>query len=1230
MYRHSIWCIALAAAVTQPSVFAAGAKTISVDEWQIKGILAALNDGYPGVRVKAAIKLASLVNRRADSNNPERKWNGNFLEMANKAVVLAEMDCRKLLDDPDTYVRVAAVTALAELNDRDAIDDLRKRLKDSWSDVRRAAAQALGKLGAGQAVLPDLRNLLEDDYPQVSHAAAEALGDLSPGDPIGEQRLLGLIKTDDPIRSSGAIRGLGLLQNVKEISKVTPYLKASHWAVREAAAEALGQLASDKALGDAARQEVIDSLILLLRDSDFKPRAAAADSLGRLGAKAAVRPLLNLFTDQDSAVSGAAAEALGEINVEAEDVKKIEGLLGDSNPDVRVAACLALSRLKASDALEFVRPLLDDPDPNVWAMAALTLGQFKDTKAISKLRARLADKPFQVRQAAIKALGDLRAQVAAPDFRAGLLDPNDGVRFAAVQALRQVNYDEAIQDIRGRLADRNPKVRQAAAAIIETLEPGSIIPLLQLPYEDSSSRDGARWLAHFLGRGEELSETQCAYLGRPATAPDLPATTDESRTVLDILEKAWDESDSRWLREDAASWASLIITQHGRDWTFADKQMLQGFRDRLAKDQKKTRALAYVPAIQSILAPLDTPLPPWVWTVLAVAIINVVAVLLFLLRPGRGALEKWLPFLAYSTAGVGAGLTEFWTQQLHLDLRLLGGLLIGELIVLLAAGVVSPAVLRQLAKVEPLNRVVVPLALRFPWSRRRLFRNYVLAVRNQLERDMRQANNERYITVPADMSTNRAAKPGQRPDPATDILQFLTGSEAGHVLIEAPGGRGKSALLREVVERALKVFESDPAKSRLPVLLTGTGESLEKMAEAALQPVLLMPEMLAVHLEAGDFFLVLDGVSESGLSDKVLSSFVQGQYGDATPLLLGARPTRAYRNVIEGAAHWMTAEPRRLDETTLVAFITHYGGRGLSEPIKAACRGRDQTYLPILVRMAMTLGGDGDSAATVADVYRGYFLRLFEAQFPDEAKRFKRLDYAARWCLATYWKDGLRRRTYDASAMQQGLLQAGVLIPADSLVPTGEVQFFHDSMQSFLTAHGLGVLDAAADGYGRLPRPKDARAGGSWDRGRVLLWAAANAKFTKARADILPTGGTELFQMYLAAFRPWDELRPWLHGELKKWAQNHDEDLRRKDVLEAIPSAIVTLTKGIRGAGKLLAAAADACLDADERQGSLELLGILYARIAPLVYDLREGGAKQQSATTPLVFAAATTGGRVA
>ena len=74
----------------------------------------------------------------------------------------------------DKEVRRGAAEALGKLGDTRAVEPLIEALGDGSEYVRNSAAGALGKLGDTRAVEP-LIEALEDEYGKIRRAAAEAL-----------------------------------------------------------------------------------------------------------------------------------------------------------------------------------------------------------------------------------------------------------------------------------------------------------------------------------------------------------------------------------------------------------------------------------------------------------------------------------------------------------------------------------------------------------------------------------------------------------------------------------------------------------------------------------------------------------------------------------------------------------------------------------------------------------------------------------------------------------------------------------------------------------------------------------------------------------------------------------------------------------------------------------------------------------------------------------------------
>jgi hypothetical protein len=229
---------------------------------------------------------------------------------------------------------------------------------------------------------------------------------------------------------------------------------------------------------------------------------------------------------------------------------------------------------------------------------------------------------------------------------------------------------------------------------------------------------------------------------------------------------------------------------------------------------------------------------------------------------------------------------------------------------------------------------------------------------------------------------------------------------------------------------------------------------------------------------------------------------------------------------------------------------------------------------------------------------------MFAAQFPEDKERLRLLDEAGRWCLETYWRDGERNRKYEGSDLQKRLVQAGVLVPVGGITVPKEVKFFHDSMQSYLTAYGLSAADE--QGYEHLPRPAEGGAG-AWDRRRVLFRAAGDGRFG-SHSDIVLTGGSELFQMILATFGDRAALRQCLRTGLGAWADAHHQNLRLLDFQAALPKDLAGTARTFADNKELLLKAVEAAFEADAHLGTVEALGALYGCLAPLVWKLQKNG----------------------
>ncbi len=408
-----------------------------------------------------------------------------------------------LLGDPDSDVRSAAAQALGNipLGDRAGavIDKLMPLLGDLDFDVRSAAAQALGKIATGDragAVIDKLMPLLGDPEGNVRSSAAQALGNLPPGKRASAvidklTRLLGDPEADVRYAAAQALDTMATGDRAGAvIDTLTPLLGDQDSDVRSAAAQTLGNIP----LGDRAGA-VIDKLMPLLGDPERNVWSSAAQALGNLplGKRAGVviDKLTPLLGNPDHDVRSAAAQALGKIapgDRAGAVIDKLTRLLGDPDADVRFAATQALGNLppgkRAGVVIDKLTPLLGDPDADVRYAAAQALGKIapgdRAGTVIDKLTPLLVDPAGNVRSAAAWALGKLPTGEhagAVIDKLVFLLGDGDRPeQSAAAQALGNIPLGEragaVIDKLTPLLDDREGTVRSAAAEALGNIPLG--------------------------------------------------------------------------------------------------------------------------------------------------------------------------------------------------------------------------------------------------------------------------------------------------------------------------------------------------------------------------------------------------------------------------------------------------------------------------------------------------------------------------------------------------------------------------------------------------------------------------------------------------------------------------------------------------------------------------------------------------------------------------------------
>lgn len=339
---------------------------------------------------------------------------------------------------------------------------------------RRIAAACLVKTG-GERAIEFFDTLCGHDDGQVRRMAAEHLGRIA--NRSAATVLLKLLGNDEP-------------------------------SVVDAAVEAL------RTIGDPW---VTDALCRQLRDPDAEVRLKAVGVLGKMGDPAAVGPLVDVLGKGDAPLKCGVAQALGDLgtslggHVDPAVKVSLTTLVGDADPEVRLAAVRALGRIGdpgvvglLADVLENGDPslrravvdafgslgealrdtgepaakamllgLLDDRDPEIRLAAVRALGRIGDAEPVGRLVGLLEVGDAPLRRGVAEALGeigtvlgDLRDDVAKKELIELVKDADWQVQLAAVVALGKLADPDATRPVVVALETGHLEVRCAAATTL--------------------------------------------------------------------------------------------------------------------------------------------------------------------------------------------------------------------------------------------------------------------------------------------------------------------------------------------------------------------------------------------------------------------------------------------------------------------------------------------------------------------------------------------------------------------------------------------------------------------------------------------------------------------------------------------------------------------------------------------------------------------------------------------
>lgn len=358
-----------------------------------------------------------------------------------------------------------------------AVEPVGKLLKDKDARVRYAAAVMLGNFAKSGGIVY-LREARKDPDPKVRAAVAEALGKIKGGE--ATRTLIEMVKDENTDVQIAAIKAMGGLDDEDAVPVLIPSLSDERKAIRDAAVESLRGLGT-KALravvqtaelgSGIAKAEAQRALKLICerfraaldpQSAEGKDRLVRRDMcryLGQLRYKLATSALIDRLSDSDPDVRAAAAEALGNIGAKAA-IQPLKGRMDDKAEEakVRLSAAVALGKMGDKGAIEFLINMLTEADENLRVRAANALSEV-GSPAVNALLDALRSKEELKRWGAAKALGEMRCKEAIDELIKVTKDKSEDVRIASVVALGRIGDASAVPALLEALKDDSEKVR---------------------------------------------------------------------------------------------------------------------------------------------------------------------------------------------------------------------------------------------------------------------------------------------------------------------------------------------------------------------------------------------------------------------------------------------------------------------------------------------------------------------------------------------------------------------------------------------------------------------------------------------------------------------------------------------------------------------------------------------------------------------------------------------------
>jgi HEAT repeat protein len=449
---------------------------------------------------ESTVRLAALALAELHDRYRERAGNGEAFDLELKRAGQDPGVGRRLiraLADGDPPEQAAICLLLGALRDPSAAPAL-TALLDAAPAVAEAAGAALARMGAhaeGQILqglrgggnvhkrallpfvtsrkaAPDLVACLGDEDPDVRVLACEALGRVGAVDAVGA--LFPLLGDADPRVAFAAVAAIQSLGSRETERLAIEAARSADVRVRRSALRILAYFGAASAL---------DVFLAALDDPDERVRETAIQGLPFMDDPRAFEALLAATKSPAERTRGAAmrslAQCIGDLRASAYLLKG----LNDPEPWVRYYACQALGKLAFEPASGAIVKLLADPAGQVRVAAVEALSCLRGETAVAALLAAARDPDGDIQRAAIVGLGVAKHDAALPLILEAARSPEAATRLVSVSALSGFRSPEVLKALEAAATDAEESVRTATIGFLAAM-PGvpataALIRLLQ-------------------------------------------------------------------------------------------------------------------------------------------------------------------------------------------------------------------------------------------------------------------------------------------------------------------------------------------------------------------------------------------------------------------------------------------------------------------------------------------------------------------------------------------------------------------------------------------------------------------------------------------------------------------------------------------------------------------------------------------------------------------------------